>query len=397
MRRVRANLCRLSSWLICLTVLGSCGSETVSSLSPNESTTLAVTDASLATSSTGDRASLIFQGEDAATLEDSALTLVLFNLPLSARDNQNALINGANSLLQGDPDPAIEGDLSPRPNNDNANFVRPPGVQLVDVAAIYVASQAAGLDRPTLAATINNLLGTNVSGTGENSDIISIPGGGAGTPSPDPSGSPTPSPTANPDDVERLSNGENCSPCNVFAADLSGLDLTDLNVSNSDLRRTDLSEATLVRTDFSNSQMGNVILSDANLQEATLTGSFLPLAQLQRAALVDAVLNGADIGGAQLNQADLTRVNAPDVVAINTNFRGATLNDSIFIGARLNEADFTNANMGGADFTDAKFINADLRDANNLAGATLTGAEYNSNTRFPNGFDPDAAGMVLIE
>ena len=32
-----------------------------------------------------------------------------------------------------------------------------------------------------------------------------------------------------------------------------------------------------------------------------------------------------------------------------------------------------------------------------LQGADLSGAKYNKSTKFPEGFDPEEAGMVLVE
>jgi uncharacterized protein YjbI with pentapeptide repeats len=39
---------------------------------------------------------------------------------------------------------------------------------------------------------------------------------------------------------------------------------------------------------------------------------------------------------------------------------------------------------------------ADLNQAN-LSKSDLSGAQYNKHTKFPDGFDPEAAGMVLVE
>ena len=67
-------------------------------------------------------------------------------------------------------------------------------------------------------------------------------------------------------------------------------------------------------------------------------------------------------------------------------------------GADLEAADLTNADLIGADLSHATLTNADLRGAD-LSGAILTGAElegatYNAGTRWPVGFDPEAAGCA---
>ena len=54
-------------------------------------------------------------------------------------------------------------------------------------------------------------------------------------------------------------------------------------------------------------------------------------------------------------------------------------------------ADLTGAHLNGADLRSADLRSADLRFIN-----LLTGAFYNSLTKFPVGFDPIAAGLRLI-
>ncbi|MGH8079345.1 MAG: pentapeptide repeat-containing protein [Lysobacter sp.] len=79
------------------------------------------------------------------------------------------------------------------------------------------------------------------------------------------------------------------------------------------------------------------------------------------------------------------------------NFEGADLRGAVLIGARLIDANLRDADLGldalggatqlhGADFTGAQ-----------LHGCRFKGAQYDENTRFPAGFDPQAAGMVETE
>ena len=49
------------------------------------------------------------------------------------------------------------------------------------------------------------------------------------------------------------------------------------------------------------------------------------------------------------------------------------------------------ANLSGADLTGANLTGT------NLTGTNLTGAKYNASTQWPEGFDPVAAGAVLVE
>ena len=53
------------------------------------------------------------------------------------------------------------------------------------------------------------------------------------------------------------------------------------------------------------------------------------------------------------------------------------------------------ADLEGLDLSGAKLSGANLTGAN-LTGAGLSGAKYNKSTKFPDGFDPQETGMVLV-
>ena len=84
-----------------------------------------------------------------------------------------------------------------------------------------------------------------------------------------------------------------------------------------------------------------------------------------------AILVGADLSHAELRAADLT---------------GADLSGALLSGADLSHTDFVDADLSGADLSRA-----------NLVGAMLRLAKYNADTKWPLGFDPEAAGAVLVE
>ena len=58
-------------------------------------------------------------------------------------------------------------------------------------------------------------------------------------------------------------------------------------------------------------------------------------------------------------------------------------------GANLSEADLCEADLGG-------WTGANPKGANLLKGVNLSGAKYNADTKWPEGFDP-AAAAVLVE
>ena len=64
----------------------------------------------------------------------------------------------------------------------------------------------------------------------------------------------------------------------------------------------------------------------------------------------------------------------------------ANLRDANLIGADLNGADLRGADLRGSDMSTA-----------NLVGTILYESKYNNATRWPDGFDPQEAGAVLVE
>ena len=89
--------------------------------------------------------------------------------------------------------------------------------------------------------------------------------------------------------------------------------------------------------------------------------------------------------------AEFTRDEVIQVVEDGRKCRGANLQ---YID--LSRADLREANLGRAYLNGANLYRADLRGAN-LYGADPTGATYTANTQWLEGFDPVAAGAVLVD
>lgn len=96
-----------------------------------------------------------------------------------------------------------------------------------------------------------------------------------------------------------------------------------------------------------------------------------------RSSLYWAILADSDLSGCNFQGVDL---------------RGANLICARLIGANLRDADLGLDALGGA----TKVHGADFSGAQ-LHGCRFKGAQYDENTRFPEGFDPQAAGMVETE
>ncbi len=110
--------------------------------------------------------------------------------------------------------------------------------------------------------------------------------------------------------------------------------------------------------------------------EGWLVDGSLERVNLYQANLVDANLMGANLFGAHLFGANLER---------------AYLRDANLADANLGFANLADASLGGADLAGAILRNADL------AGASLGDARYSDDTVWPEGFDPVAAGAILVE
>jgi hypothetical protein len=117
---------------------------------------------------------------------------------------------------------------------------------------------------------------------------------------------------------------------------------------------------------------------------------------LARASLYRANLAGADLGAANLAGADLRVANLAGADLRETNLAGADL-----LAANLARADLLAVNLAGArlwsaNLTGAKLLAAELYGAD-LERANLAGAVYNVHTKWPDGFDPKAAGAINMD
>ena len=85
----------------------------------------------------------------------------------------------------------------------------------------------------------------------------------------------------------------------------------------------------------------------------------------------------------------------------NASLHGADLSHGNLSKAFLHAADLSAANLNQADLWDANLRDANLRGADlsgtNLGAANLRGAIFDQSTKWPDGFDPIAAGAISRE
>jgi uncharacterized protein YjbI with pentapeptide repeats len=153
-----------------------------------------------------------------------------------------------------------------------------------------------------------------------------------------------------------------------------------INVINSlgrsavNLKKADLTNASLTEADLSGADLTGADLTNANLTDADLTNANLTKADLTKADLTDANLWKADLTDANLWEADLADANLIEADLMDANLTGANLSDAYLTKADLKKANLIGANLTGADLTEADLKEAFLADAN-LTGADLTEAD----------------------
>lgn len=108
--------------------------------------------------------------------------------------------------------------------------------------------------------------------------------------------------------IARVRGGASCAGCNLFQAELSGLQARGLNLSRARLRQADLSLVVMNRTRFSNADLRDVeayggVFSGSNFSGANLTNASFVGAHLDGSAFAGATLTGANFGGASLERA----------------------------------------------------------------------------------------------
>jgi uncharacterized protein YjbI with pentapeptide repeats len=210
----------------------------------------------------------------------------------------------------------------------------------------------------------------------------------------------------------------NLSNVDLGKADLAKAQLRTTNLRGSRLQEADLSGAQLQQADLRGVRLQQADLREAQLQEADLTGAQLQGAILARAQLQHAILGGpgprqtepdrpqwqaiggnfAQLQGANLNGAQLQHALMFGVGLQGANLGGAQLQGAALWGAQLQDAQLAEAQLQGAVLKDARLQRSRLNGAQlqgaNLNRAQLQGATANLRTKWPDGFDWRAAGVI---
>lgn len=189
--------------------------------------------------------------------------------------------------------------------------------------------------------------------------------------------------------------GADLSNLDLRGVDLSLAWLESANLSDSNLSRAsfagavlahaNLSGAIAIGTDFSGANLGGAILENTLMDRAHLGGAILVRAQLLRTSLRRAQLTGANLLETQWSEVDLCEAIGSQLLFHKLDlsgcaFIGAQLARSNFIECTIERADFSQASLGTVNFltckgADSQFREADLAGAGFLAGGVFCRAD----------------------
>jgi uncharacterized protein YjbI with pentapeptide repeats len=205
--------------------------------------------------------------------------------------------------------------------------------------------------------------------------------------------------------------------------DLSAADLVDENLSNAhlykknfqdaDLRGANLTGAFLVQTNLTGAWLSDALLTDSDLDGAVLKEAQLAGATLDGAYIADTNFQDSNLSYAKLRglntdevpritfqEATLVNVELSDANLAASNFRGADLTKASLANVELTEANLREANLADADLSEVQLdhsnlVGADLKTAN-LQEVNMAEAVADSETSWPQGFDPSSASVYIV-
>ncbi len=174
------------------------------------------------------------------------------------------------------------------------------------------------------------------------------------------------------------------------------IDLTEVVVTDSNLRDANLSNADLRLADLRGADLSNADLRGADLRDMDFSGANLRGTQIDHPTpqmdnkwlLVWEILNLSFGYGIDLAGADLSNANLRGESLEGANLTGANLTGVDLTSANLADANLSNANLTDANLTDVDLTDVDLRDLDltgaNLTGVNLLGPVINETTQIDN-------------
>lgn len=232
--------------------------------------------------------------------------------------------------------------------------------------------------------------------------------------------------------VQSAFTGADCTAAVMLNAQLSLADFTDAQLVRVLIRNALCVNALFVRANFEGSNCTAITFSGVRADSALFISC-----RFDTSVMVDSILTNVtflnSIGthmviartnftGSDFSSTTFTQSVFTQSLFNNTRFAGANLSGSQFLdgcifddsslfnvnltktsftslngGASMRNVDFSGADVAGATMGAVDFSGANLSSVRNLEQAYLVEALYTTSTRFPSGFDPVVAGMILVQ
>ncbi len=205
---------------------------------------------------------------------------------------------------------------------------------------------------------------------------------------------------------------------NLENSNLFGTDFHKSSLTEAQLKNVNFTGATFLESNLTRTKLVNAIFTKANCKGTIFTKADLTKTDFTEAICTEAIFTEANLAGAVFKRANLKKakfinmisgeedemflrsINFIETNLMNSDFTGAKLKTTNFIMANCTEAIFIGADLTASGFTDSDFTRANLKGANlaetYLTEVDLKGAKYDLKTIFPDGFDPNKAGMILV-
>ncbi len=185
-------------------------------------------------------------------------------------------------------------------------------------------------------------------------------------------------------------SGKDLTEVNLSGEDFSWMNLSGANLSGKDLSDTILVGANLANADLTGVNLSGLDLSFVNLSGVDLSGKDLSGTILMGANLANADLTGVDLAGLDLRRVNLSEVDLSGKDLTGTNLEGAFLIDSNLSGVDLTGKNFVltkfvGTNLANANLTGVDFSNLDLRRVN-FSGSDLSGKNFTNSILYEANF-----------
>jgi len=179
--------------------------------------------------------------------------------------------------------------------------------------------------------------------------------------------------------IYRISPNEEYSSTNALRCEIIGpnVDLSNCDLKNKNLSNFDLSFSNLTKTDLSNSNLENVKIWNTNLSYSKLDNSNLRNVDIFSSNFSFTSLENAQLVNSKIRQSDFSNSNL-----VGANLSNSSLNTTTFDHSDMSNTNLHNSQINYVTFNQVDFYNANLQDiypySSNFSTASLDNSLRNS-------------------